>query len=220
MTALLEAALAPVNLFWTILLGIVVLYWFSVILGALDLDAFDLDLDVDADVDVDADLDADVDAEGSGGYLLGVLSFFNFGRVPTMIVFSVVVVAGWMASVELNGRFGSNEWGFALATFLPILIGALFVGKLVTLPLVPLFDRINRAAEAVDYIGREARLRLPAGPDKFGQAEVNIDGDELLVSVKTRDTNILAAGEPVVITGKTADGRYYLVERQVPLERG
>ena len=41
---------------FTIFLGFVVVYWLFVLLGALDLDLFDLDADIDADVDLDLDL--------------------------------------------------------------------------------------------------------------------------------------------------------------------
>ena len=51
MWEVLQAALAAVNLPYTVFLGLILLYWLTVIIGALDLDLFNIDLDADADVD-------------------------------------------------------------------------------------------------------------------------------------------------------------------------
>ena len=64
MGEVLQEALMPANLVFTVMLGIVIIYWIMVILGALDVDF--LDIDFDSDVDVDADVDADVDGTGGG----------------------------------------------------------------------------------------------------------------------------------------------------------
>ena len=68
MTELIQTAFSPINLLFTILLMLVILYWLSIIIGALDIGSFDLDFDFDADVDVDLDADGleldGMDADG------------------------------------------------------------------------------------------------------------------------------------------------------------
>ncbi|HMQ49539.1 MAG TPA: DUF1449 family protein [Saprospiraceae bacterium] len=207
MTELLQAALEPVNLFYTTLLAMVLLYWLSVMLGALDISALDFDLDT-ADADVDADL------HGGGSWLAGVLHFFNFGRLPFMVVMSVVVLAAWCLAILGNYYIGQHTWGFALATFLPIIFASLVLAKLITAPLVPLFAHLDGTVQEVDYIGQVCQIRLPANAEKFGQAEVQIDGDWLLIHVKTETQEMaLRSGEQALVVGKTPDGRYYLVRR-------
>ncbi len=216
MQDLLNAAFAPVNIGYTILMMIVLLYWLSVILGAIDLDAFDLDLDADVDVDADVDLDADVDAEAGsiGGAIAGVLAFLNFGRVPFMLIMSVVILTAWSLAILTNHYYGNYTWGVALVAFLPIMLVSFIVAKIVSTPFVPLFARFNQVVKEIDYIGHPCRLRLPASADKFGQAEVNIDGDNLLINVKTAEgEDGLASGEEALVIGQTADKRYYLVRR-------
>lgn len=213
------AAFEPVNLLYTILLGFVLLYWLSVLLGAIDLGAldFDIDLDMDVDVDVDADIDIDADAgEASLGGFAGFLHFFNFGKVPFMILMTFVVFPAWMMSIGLNEYFGNGRWWFALAMFIPIIFFSLIAGKILTMPLVPIFSRMNMDAQPIDYIGMVCKLRLPASASRFGQAEVMIDGSSLLIEVKTEsDETPIKRGENARIIGKTEDKRYYLVRREV-----
>lgn len=204
MTELLQAALEPVSIFYTVLLAIVLLYWFSVILGALDISALDFDLDLDADADMDS----------GGSWFAGTLHFFNFGRLPFMVIMSVVILAAWCLAILGNFYIGHHTWGFALATFLPIIFISLVLAKFITTPLIPLFARLDGTAGEIDYIGQVCQIRLPVNAEKFGQAEVQIDGDWLLINVKT-ETNEMAlrSGEQALVVGKTPDERYYLVRR-------
>ncbi len=221
MQELIQVAFLPVNLFFTVLLLLVILYWLSVILGAIDLSSFDLDLDIDADVDVDADLDVDVDADvdadagTTSGWMAGALHFFNFGKMPFMVIMTVVIMSGWLLSILSNYYLGKGSIAFAIALFVPILFVSLIIAKVVTTPLIPIFKRLDSNAEAIDYVGMICRLKLPASASKFGQAEVLIDGAPNLIYVKTQnDEDLINNGEEAVIIGKTEDERYYLIERK------
>lgn len=218
MLELFHAALEPVILPYSILLVVVLIYWGSILLGALDFSALDIDFDLDADIDadVDMDVDADTDVDGSAtGWFAGLLHFFNFGKLPLMIILSITVLSAWSLAILGNYYVGQNSWGFALATLIPNLFVSLLVAKIITTPLVPLFERLDGTAEAIDYIGQTCRIRLPAGASKFGQAEVIIDDDALLINVKTdSDANVIQRGESAVVVGKTSDGKYYLVEKR------
>ena len=205
----------PINLLYTLLLLMVVLYWLTVILGALDLSSFDLDLDVDVDVDVDADVDIDADAGGHEiGWIAATLHFFNFGKMPFMVVMTVTVIAGWILTILSNYYIGNGSMLFAILFFLPILLVSLFAAKLFTAPLIPVFKRLDTTAEEIDYIGMACRLKLPASANKFGQAEVLIDGVPNLINVKTEAEAIqINSGEEALIIGQTDDERYYIVEK-------
>lgn len=214
MNELIQVAFSPLNLFYTVLLLLVILYWLSVILGAIDLSTVDLDLDMDADVDMDVDADLDADAGASTGWLAGALHFFNFGKMPFMVIFTVVVMSGWLLTILSNYYWGNGSPGFAIALFIPILFVSLLIAKVVTTPLVPVFERLDTTVEAVDYIGMACQLKLPASASKFGQAEVLIDDVSNLIMVKTdSDEKPLGTGEKALIVGKTEDEKYYLVKK-------
>ena len=126
MLELWNAALAAVNLPYTILLGFVCLYWLSVITGVLDISTGDVD--VDLDIDVDADMDVEADAEI--GWMGGALHFFNFGKVPFMLIMTVVIVSAWSMAVISNHYWGDYKWHFGLAMAGPILFVSLFIAKI------------------------------------------------------------------------------------------
>ena len=96
---------------------------------------------------------------------------------------------------------------------LPNATVSLLATKLVTAPLVPLFARLGGGAEPVDYIGQECLLRLSAGPDQLGQAEVLIDGNPLLINVKVDpdDGSILNKGQKAYISRQSPDKKYFLI---------
>ena len=78
MGELFELSVSGANLPFTIMLGLVILYWVGVILGALDIELFDFDLDLDGDADID--VDADAGAVGGGGIARGAGGFA--GSIP------------------------------------------------------------------------------------------------------------------------------------------
>lgn len=221
MLELLEAAILPINIVFTVLLAIVLLYWFSVILGAMDMSTFDFDLDadfdvdVDMDVDVDADMDTDVDGSGSGGWFVSALSFFNFGKVPFMVVMTFLILSMWAISILANHYLGSGSVLFALGALLPNLCISLIITKIITTPLVAVFKNFNETEEPVDYIGQTCKLTLPATVTKMGQAEVEYEGKYLLVSVKVEENDVPAIlkGEKAVIVGEEEGGRCYLIRK-------
>ena len=63
---------SPANVISSGLLMLVVVYWITVMLGAIDLDFLDFDIDIDGDVDMDADID-----QGGLLWLNHILTFFN-----------------------------------------------------------------------------------------------------------------------------------------------
>jgi uncharacterized membrane protein (DUF485 family) len=182
---------------------LVVLYWLSVVFGAIDMSAFDFDLDVDVDTDVDTDISV-------GGWFASAFHFFHFDRVPFMLIMSLVILSAWTMTVLTNHYWGNYSVAYGLALAAPVLLIAFFLAKILSYPLIPVFARMNTAAVPVEYIGMQCRVKLPPYGKNFGQGGVYHDGDELLVNIKSNHP--LKAGEETVIIGRTEDQRYWLVE--------
>lgn len=217
MEALLQAALAPYNVVYTGLLIIIMIYWVTVLLGAIDIGA--LDFDIDADVDIDADLDVDVDTDTdvghSIGWFAGALHFFNFGKLPFMIIMTFLVLSMWSISVLGNHYIGNGTALFALLLILPNLFISLVITKIVTIPLIPVFkDYQHAGVQAVDYMGLICTLRLPTTSTQIGQAEVIHNGDSLLITVQAMAESLpILKGEQAVIVDQSEDGKYYYVKK-------
>ena len=214
MQELLQAAIHPVNIVFTVLLVFVLLYWLSVILGAIDLGAFDLDLDLDADLEVDADIEAEVEAVSNVGWLAGALHFFNFGKLPFMVVMTFLVLSMWSISLMANHYLGDGTALFALAILIPNLFVSLVITKVVTTPLVPVFSTLDGSVEAVDYEGQECTITLSATQDKMGQAEVIVDGSPLLINVKLTGQGQMriSKGEKALVLRRAPQGNYFLIK--------
>ena len=219
MLELWHAAITLVNLPLTVLLGLVLLYWLSVIFGALDMDSFDVDMDadidvdIDADVDVDADVDADAHIEGLGSFLI-FLNFFNFGRAPFMVVLSVLIVVMWMAAMLATHylTFGS-QW-LALAFYVPNLIVSLFVTKFVTIPFALIFQHLKKDPLAVESVeAMMCTLLSDTDGERLAQGEVVVPGGApYRVNVKSRPGAVLHRGDQVLIIEKNVERGFYYVE--------
>lgn len=216
MNELLQAALSPVNLLYTFLLALVLLYWLTVIVGALDMNALDVDFDLDMDSDIDIDVDSNVDVDsGSGGWFAGALQFFNFGKMPMMIILSFTILFTWMINILMNHYIGQGSMPFAIALMLPNLFVSLLLTKLFTTPLVPLFAQLNTSEENVDYIGMTCKVLVPATETKKGQAEVFHNNSALLVYIKVskNDVGSIRKGEQAVIVDKAKDSAFYYIRK-------
>lgn len=201
MKELIDAAFAVVNLPFTILLGLVMVYWIIVIIGVLDLDFFNIDVEADADVPV------------SGDALITALSFLNVGHVPFMIVFSILAFCLWVGSVLANYYLNpSYSIITALVIFMFNMIGAVFITKLITTPLKKFFQGLNQEAKAISLIGKLCTITIEADFQRMGQAEIVFQDSHILVNIKTMGDKIVKKGQRALIFDKSRDRSYYFVE--------
>lgn len=217
MKELLHAAVAPANLLPTGLLVFVLLYWLTVMLGLLDFKS--LDLDVHADTD--ADFDAHAGAHGHPGeagtsFMNGVLGFFNLGKVPLMVFVSFVVLPWWVASILANHYLGNESLLVGGVLLVPLFIGSLLVGKVLTTPFVSLFAamEINQEGAANSPLGKMCTLLLPATHEQLGQASVQLhQGAPLMLNVRAISASTeLRKGDTALIIDYDKTRRCYLIE--------
>ena len=89
---LIHISLAGINVPISLLLTLILLYWISVIFGALDIDILQVDFDVEAEGDADIDLQ-------SGGAFQGLMLYFNIGCVPVTVWLSFLIFTCWLLTV-------------------------------------------------------------------------------------------------------------------------
>ncbi|MEM0994754.1 MAG: hypothetical protein AAGI49_17105 [Bacteroidota bacterium] len=214
MNELLHFAFEPVNIFYSILLLVVLLYWLSVFIGALDIGVLDFDLDIDADVDADTD----IDVEGGGGWFVQALQFFNFGLLPFMVIFSFLVLFMWMFSILGNYYLSNGTIWFPLILFLPALFFSLLITKVITYPMVGFFKQLKAGdAKSIDFTGRICELNLPLQQGYISAGDVMIDGSRITLSLKPEAevTTIIPSTTKVLITRSNEDNSIHFVR---PLE--
>jgi len=220
MQELFREAITGPNLLYTILLGFVLLYFLSVLLGALDLEFFEieLDADIDIDVDVDVDIDMDVDAEadadiGGGGLFVSVLSFLNIGKVPFMIYVSLVVLSMWVIGIIANHIWYPVYSWFPLALMVPNFLVSLFIGKLLSEPFKSSFSKLNKQGlSKTKLVGKICQAKTRLRSDAIGQAEVMVGEDHHSITAKLqKGKEPIKSGEKGLIIEYHKDEDYFVV---------
>jgi hypothetical protein len=197
MLEVLTESIRYVNLPFTVLLGVVVLYWLFVMLGALDLST-------------GGDADADAHHEGGGsGWFGHVLHFINVGEVPVMLVASVMILCLWIGSLMTNYYFAGDSVLLACAFLVPNLVLSLIVTRYVTLPLRPLFRYLMKEhGEERIVVGQTCQIITSEATETFGQAQIDTSGAPLLINVRTIDGSALPKGAPQLSSVRTRSAAY------------
>ncbi len=196
---LLYAAFSTVNLPFTVLLILILLYWLSVIIGALDVSSFDIDLDMDADVEP--------------GMFHGFLAFLNLGELPFMLIASIFVVSTWAISILSNYYLDNSSLLLALGLAVPNLLVSLLITKLVSIPFISVFKQLNRdPGGEIKAVGSLCTLQGRADEERVAQAEVVTGGAPLTLMVRTRQGESLPEGARALVVEKDPEKDVYIVE--------
>lgn len=169
-----QQAILGYNLPFTILLGMVILFWLLTLLGALGADSLDVDADVDGDFSHLSDIPA------------ALLRVVNAGHVPVTVVLSLLILVMWIVSITFNYYFNPGHsslvaFGFAAAAFVLGVIAT----KCITQPLVPFMRRLKAAENTAPVIGEVGIVRSIRIDSEFGQVEVErLDGAPALLNAR------------------------------------
>ncbi|WP_199034272.1 OB-fold-containig protein [Glycomyces salinus] len=174
MREFLDIALSFPPIVFTFGLVLVVLYWITVIVGALDVDMFDLG----------GDADAELDAGGS------FWSAFGFGAVPFTVVASLWITLGWIVTVLGTTWVRSSDEVFipAAASGIALLVAGIGVGmlgaKLLARPLSKLFADPPVTTHR-GLVGKMCVVRTGTVTTDSGQAELTEeDGKVHLINIR------------------------------------
>lgn len=206
MIEFLNNALTFPTIFYTGLLGLVVIYWIISMFGLAGFDA----------------LDIDIDASGDTGGLAGWLSKFRLDGVPLTLSISLIVFVSWilcfyMVEFFLNtmAKDIHNEMvHIALSFWLLVLSPALALPIVIALltPLKPLFQKLRketRGASANDFVGRTATIRSGKVNQIHGTVELSDGGAGLILQIRAKEPNDHKAGDKVLLKKYLAESNTY-----------
>lgn len=215
MIELIQEAIALYNLPLTALLGIVLLYWLMVVIGAMD---FDLDLPDFGDPDPSVP-DMSMDHPSSmGGAMLTAGRFLGFSQVPIAVWGSFFALFLWLFGLILNYRFngvpGDRSLSTAALLLIPGGLSGLALTKLATLPLARLFAAMSGAAtEGLEILGQTGVVTTTTLSERFGQVEINQGGAPALINARLHPGQIpLNKGDRVRILEASPEGSFYYAE--------
>jgi hypothetical protein len=197
MSEFLHVSLSWPTLPATALLGVVVLYWLCVILGALDFDMFDFDIDLDGQPDSFLDWG-----------LIG-LKWFNLGEVPMMVWLSAFALPAWLAAMSLNqGLVDPSTQQIVTAVLRDIGIG-LFAAKVLTWPIKGKL-RAKEPNPAAEMIGRLCVITTSEATAEFGQARYDTDGAPLLINVRSTGAPVSRGVQAQIVDYSPEQHLYYV----------
>ncbi|HET9624221.1 MAG TPA: hypothetical protein VFP84_22765 [Kofleriaceae bacterium] len=221
MNELVDASLQFPTVVFTISLGIILVYWAFVLLGALDIDLLGGDADVDMHVDLhgadhaghahgagDGDLDASGDADGGVWHSLGL------GDVPLTISISVITLVAWCGSLlAAHYVIGPVTWERVIV-LVAALVVALPIAAVLVRPLAPIF-RVREGKSNTDYVGHTCVITTGRVDDSFGQATLEDGGTVHAITVRCDRGAVLARGDRALIIDFDAARQAYVVEPAV-----
>ncbi|MCA9053633.1 MAG: hypothetical protein KDA75_07335 [Planctomycetaceae bacterium] len=189
----------------SVLLCLVTAYWLLVILGAAEMDLFDLDLDVDVDPGLDGH-------ESILDWGLASLKWLNIGDVPIMIWLSAFALPAWLMSVTFDkGMTDPTTMDIVKACARNFGVG-IVAAKLLTQPLKGKLKFVE-PNPSKDLIGRTVMITTVDATPSTGQAQCPTDnGAPLLLNVRTVEGSIDMGAEARIVE-YSPDTRLYYVER-------
>lgn len=193
------------NLPFTIMLGLVLLYWTLSILGSIFGAAFDFDLDVDGEGGVDSD---------GSGFFARFSRALSDGEAPFTVSLTFFITLMWSAMMLLNYFFNPvSVWGIGIA----IMAGSLAIAWYVTRVVMRFFARLIRrifgiTSQKETFIGAVGTVTTGEVTDSFGEIVVSHDGVPCKFSVQLdAGEHLLSKGDHAKIVRKSDDGRRYIV---------
>ena len=185
----------------SVLLTLVCIYWLTVIVGAVGMDAFDFDLDLDADADLDSILGL-----GAVGF-----RFLNLGTVPIMVWMSAFALSFWSLSIwlQLPGDDPTGVWAVSLIVGRNALI-SLIPTKILTQPLRGKFDSAPPNPDK-GMIGRTGVVTITVTTTN-GQIEIKTEAAPLVLHARVKEEEI-AKGDRIVIVDYDSESRIFEVEK-------
>jgi hypothetical protein len=240
MAQLLTVALTFPAVVYTMLLGIALVYWLFVILGAAHVNLLgDGVADGIADAAAEGAIDGVVKGAlegaakgalegvadhaggaiadaGAGASVAGIVAALKLRRAPATVVLSVLILFSWLLSIAGMQALESLALGgvantlFKLAVLVVAPMLALLPTSLAVRPLARVFTP-PVAPKHESFVGKMCTIRTGTVTDRFGEATLEDGGAGVVVRVRVENGEKLSRGDQAVIVGYDADRQEFTV---------
>lgn len=213
----------PVVIF-TFLLAIIICYWLLALLGAVDIEMFDLSFEADLDLELDGDIGADLDSNASG--LKGVTGFmlkWGLTGIPVTVVVSILIAFAWLICYVIVSIF----YPLLSVDKLPIeliktIIGLvlLVVSFVIAIPMTSWIIKplkkvfiTHDAVKKSSLIGSECLVKTGVVTPDFGQATYDDGEAGMIFDVRAEVADGVKKGDWVVLVEYNEKQGSYLVKK-------
>jgi hypothetical protein len=182
---------------YTVVLGIMLVFWIFAIVGMFDIDI----LPGDAGDDV---FDGDVDFDGEMPGFIGLLHTLGLTGVPLTLVISIIALLGFIFSyfstVWILLPLGSDLLRYLIGS--AILVASFAIAIPITAqaikPMKPLFVK-HYAPSKRDYVGHQCVVTSSTVNSEFGIGTVETHGAPLQIDIRTQAGEVYAKGDTLRI---------------------
>ncbi len=198
------ASVSLLNLPFTIFLGLLLLYWIAVLIGAADLEIFD------------GDWMPDLEVEDAGGVMDSVLQVLGIGEIPIMVLISVMTLSGWCFSMMANYYLNSSQ---SLLIGAGLLIPNLFASLFITGGFARLVSKIffgsgdKDEKEDQKIVFRVGIVTTGEVTSSFGQIQIQTKGAPITINARTLDDLVLKKGDKALVYEEDKEKGIYFVEK-------
>ena len=192
---------------YTVLIGVLLIFWLFAILGALDMDV------ISFDSDIDFDLDGDIEIPG----FVGLLHTLGFTGVPFTIVLTVLIFLAWIFSYAASAYVLPWVPTMVLKIIVGtgVLVGSLLLAVPLTTKIVSPLRKLaveNKAKSNKDFLGSNCKVTSLTVDETFGQGKVQTLGASLVVRIRAPVPNEIKKGDIVrPISYDEADNVFHVI---------
>jgi hypothetical protein len=241
MTEVLLLALSFPGVVYTVLLGVVLVYWLFVVAGAIHLGDGSADGHFDGIGEHGADVgdvghhgvdvadgsdagDGDADADASDGAVAALIHALHLRSVPITVIFSLIITFSWLVctiAMQVVSRAMPAEaqalFGWLVLVGSPLV--ALPLTSLSARPLVKVFAHRSATSHS-DLIGKTCVVRTGTVTSTFGEASLEDGGAGLVLRVRVdREPKAgVKRGDQMLIVEWDRERESFLVEPMDVLE--
>ena len=223
MSSLFAALTSFPAVVYTVLLGVVLVYWLLAIIGLVDFEA-GADMDIGADA-ADAGDAGDIGDAGDGGPeglsgLAAWLVAFGLNGVPFSIVVSLLALVGWfltgMASLTLLPLVpDALRWAAGAGVLLAAAALSIVIAAQLVRPMRGLFVT-HRAISNAALGGQVCKVLTGVVDERQGRAEVAQRGAGINIRVWAPAPNSLRRGDAALITEYDPARQRYRIDALPP----
>lgn len=220
MSSLFAALTSFPAVVYTVLLGVVLVYWLLAIIGLVDFEAgADVDIGADAGDIGDAGDAGDGGPEGLSG-LAAWLVAFGLNGVPFSIVVSLLALVGWfltgMASLTLLPLVpDALRWAAGAGVLLAAAALSIVIAAQLVRPMRGLFVT-HRAISNAALVGQVCKVLTGVVDERQGRAEVAQRGAGINIRVWAPAPNSLRRGDAALITEYDSARQRYRIDALPP----
>ena len=219
----LQALLQMPTLLFTAMLGVSLVYWLLIIIGAADLNPFDGADGVEGTMKGAVEGAAKGVVEGGVSAVKGMsafaeaLAFLGLTKVPVTVSFSLFSLFAWFLSFATRNALDFLPgWLAALAATGVAVVGGLAITSLMTKPLAAFFKESHRPG-GHGLVGRTVRITTEKVDGERGQGEIDDGAGGITVSIRCASGVLVRGEEAVILEADPTNGLYWVEPSKVLL---